>query len=717
MGHRSRSPSPESIVVNRPYSIVDQYRSYLYATAAVMVFLLALVALQHFHIQRRKRMEEALRRSETRYRDLFDNARDLICSFDPEGRLTAVNRAFQEVLGYEPGDLLGMRFSSIVPDEYREQIQEKVRLKLEGRTDITRHEIEIVAKDGHRVPIEVVSRAIREDGVIAGIQAIGRDVTDRWRAEEAIRKSEERFRRMVEDSAIPIAIGTYDGRSVYLNHKFTEIFGYTIEDIPDIGHWWSLAYPDEDYRREVQAVWTDAIREADRTGREALPQEWRVTCKDGSVRDVEFKYTPMADQRVVVFHDVTERRRAERALHENERMLATLMRNLPGMAYRCKNDPDWTMLFVSEGSLALFGYPPEDLLDGYKVSFANLTHPEDRQRVWDTVQQAIADLAPYQMEYRVVTKSGDVKWVWEQGCAVYAPDGAVLALEGFIADVSARYRAEEESHKLEAQVLQAQKLESLGVLAGGIAHDFNNLLMAILGNADLALSELSPVSPACDSIREIEAASRRAAELCRQMLAYSGKGRFIVKAVNLNDLVQEMAHLLRISISKKVVLKFNFDPDLPAIQADATQMRQVVMNLLTNSSEAIGDRSGVIAISSGHRYCVPTDLTSAYLQETLPEGNYAFLEVADTGSGMGKDTLNRLFDPFFTTKFQGRGWVMAAVLGMSGALRSDSSPKRAGQRHCVYDLVSSRGGRGERGEGFFGVPAGVAGAGNGLDRG
>lgn len=670
----------DSILVNRPFSPFVQYRSLIYGAAVLVVFLCAFIALQHFHIQRRKRVEEALRRSETRYRELFDNARDLICSFDPEGRLTAVNHAFREVLGYEPDDLVGTRFGSIIPEEYREQIREKMRLKLEGQTDITRHEIEVFAKDGRRVPIEVVSRGIREDGAVVGIQAIGRDVTDRWLAEVALRKSEERFRKMVEDSAIPIAINTYDGHTVYFNHKFMEIFGYTVEDIPDIERWWALAYPDEDYRREVQAVWTDAIREADRTGREMAPQEWRVTCKDGSVRDVEFKYTPMADQWVVVFHDVTERREAERALRENERMLATLMRNLPGMAYRCKNDSDWTMVFVSEGCLALCGYSSEDLLDNYKVSYADLIYPDDRHLVWSSVQQGVSGFVPYQMEYRIVAKSGEVKWVWEQGCGVYDTHGLLLALEGFIADITERRRAQEESRKLEAQVLQAQKLESMGILAGGIAHDFNNLLMAILGNADLALTDLSPVSPARDSIREIETASRKAADLCRQMLAYSGKGRFVVKAVNLNDLVQEMAHLLHISISKMAVLKFNFDKNLPSIHADATQMRQVVMNLLTNSSEAIGDRSGVIAISTGHRRCVPADFAASYLKEELPEGDYVYLEVADTGCGMDEDTLKRLFDPFFTTKFQGRGLGMAAVLGIvrghCGAIAVKSEPGR-----------------------------------------
>jgi len=175
--------------------------------------------------------------------------------------------------------------------------------------------------------------------------------------------------------------------------------------------------------------------------------------------------------------------------------------------------------------------------------------------------------------------------------------------------------AEEERAKLETQVQQAQKLESLGVLAGGIAHDFNNLLMAILGNADLALMELSPVSPARECIQEIETAARRAADLAKQMLAYSGKGKFVVRALNLNEVVSEMSHLLEVSISKKAILRQNFAANLPAVEADATQMRQIIMNLITNASEAIGDKSGYIAISTGAMQCDSNYLEGTWLNE------------------------------------------------------------------------------------------------------
>ena len=215
----------------------------------------------------------------------------------------------------------------------------------------------------------------------------------------------------------------------------------------------------------------------------------------------------------------------------------------------------------------------------------------------------------------------------------------------------------------------AQKLESLGLLAGGIAHDFNNILMAILGSADLALDELSPMSPARDNLQTIVKASKRAAELAKQMLAYSGKGRFVVEPIDAGGLIEEISHLLEVSISKKSVLKHNLAQNLPTFDGDVTQIRQIIMNLITNASEAIGDKSGVIALSTGAMDC-----DRAYLDDINEvvragldppsEGVYTYIEVADTGCGMDAETIEKVFDPFFTTKFTGRGLGMSAVLGI-----------------------------------------------------
>jgi len=273
-------------------------------------------------------------------------------------------------------------------------------------------------------------------------------------------------------------------------------------------------------------------------------------------------------------------------------------------------------------------------------------------------------------------------------------DGRVVGILGIFWDITDRKRAEEERKAFEAQVQHAQKLESLGVLAGGIAHDFNNLLLAILGNADLALMDMAPEAPARRNVGEIKKASQRAAELSRQMLAYSGKGRFVVKALDLSALVEEMTPMLNVSVSKKAVLQYNFSKDLPDIEADTSQIRQVIMNLFTNASEAVGDRGSVISISTGTMEADRACLQETYLDEGLPEGLYVTLEVADTGCGMSESTQAKLFDPFFTTKFTGRGLGMAAVLGIirghRGAIRIRSEFGKGTTVTALFPAIRSK---------------------------
>jgi two-component system cell cycle sensor histidine kinase/response regulator CckA len=236
-------------------------------------------------------------------------------------------------------------------------------------------------------------------------------------------------------------------------------------------------------------------------------------------------------------------------------------------------------------------------------------------------------------------------------------------------DVSERLAAEEARRKLEAKMVQAQKLESLGVLAGGIAHDFNNLLLAILGHCEVALSEVSPISAIREDLVAIERAAQRAAHLSRQMLAYTGKGHFVVQPLGLRELVEEMGPMLSVSLSKKVALRFDLDASAPAVLGDPSQLRQVVVNLVTNASEAVGDRSGTIVVAVGAARYAKGRLAALPFGEELPEGAYAWLEVRDDGRGMDAATLPRIFDPFFTTKFVGRGLGLAAVQGIVRAHR------------------------------------------------
>jgi two-component system cell cycle sensor histidine kinase/response regulator CckA len=284
-------------------------------------------------------------------------------------------------------------------------------------------------------------------------------------------------------------------------------------------------------------------------------------------------------------------------------------------------------------------------------------------------------------------------WIELSAYPLRDSDGNLMGVIESVKDITQRKLAEEERAKLQAQILHTQKLESLGVLAGGIAHDFNNLLMGVLGNASLAMLEVPEKSAAREYIVQIEKSGRHAAELTKQLLAYSGKGQFVTEPVHLSVLVEDMAQLLRVSISKKVTIRSSLDNRMPCIDADPVQMRQVVMNLITNASEALGDRGGVVHIRTGVAEATRSYLSGAYLAEDLAEGTCVYLEVSDSGCGMDEETKSRIFDPFFSTKFVGRGLGLAAVLGIvrahGGAIKLYSEPGRGSTFRVIFPAVEA----------------------------
>ena len=248
-----------------------------------------------------------------------------------------------------------------------------------------------------------------------------------------------------------------------------------------------------------------------------------------------------------------------------------------------------------------------------------------------------------------------------------APGEAASLLRIFSARAASeleRRSSEEARQLLERQMQHAQKLESLGVLAGGIAHDFNNLLTAMLGHMNIAQLKLAPESPALPHLDGLERIIHRAADLTRQMLAYSGKGRFVVRSYDLNQVVQEVTHLLEVSISKKIALRFDLAPALPLVEADAAQIQQVIMNLVTNAADAIGDCDGTIRLITSSLQLDRAYLDQVFQGQELAPGSYVALEVGDTGCGMSPEVLGRIFEPFFTTKITGRGLGLSATIGI-----------------------------------------------------
>ena len=368
----------------------------------------------------------------------------------------------------------------------------------------------------------------------------------------------------------------------------------------------------------------------------------------------------------VIIRDITEIKRAEEALRESEKKFRTLVQGAVYGIYR--SSIEGRFIDVNPALVKMLGYSStEELL---KVDLAKdiYLNPEEREKLVEKYQKC-KRIEDAEVEWK--RKDGKPITVRLSGRILRNDAGEPEGFEMITEDITDR-------RAFETSIRQIQKLESLGVLAGGIAHDFNNLLQGILGNASLALMDLSPISPARKSIEEIEKASQRAAELTKQMLAYSGKGRFIIQPINLSKLIKEMTPLLVVSISKKTILQYKLASNLPHIEADAAQIHQVVMNLITNASDAASNKGGIITITTGTMECNQEYLKRTYLDDNLPEGEYVLLEVADTGSGMDEEIISKIFDPFFSTKFIGRGLGLAAVVGIvrghRGAMKVDSEP-------------------------------------------
>jgi PAS domain S-box-containing protein len=363
----------------------------------------------------------------------------------------------------------------------------------------------------------------------------------------------------------------------------------------------------------------------------------------------------------------------ERALGARAQAQA-LLDNIPHMAWM--KDTRGVFLAVNEAFARACGRASFEILGKTDRDVWPLEHAERYMR--DDLR-VIQSHRPCLVEEQIAD-GGAVQWFETFKSPICDLRGVVVGTVGLARDITDRKRAEQERQFLERRMQETQKLESLGVLAGGIAHDFNNLLVGVLANAELALNELSAM-PGSESIRErirdVRSAALHAAELTNQMLAYSGRGRFDIRSVSLTDVIVEMSQLLSASVSKKARLTYDLLPELPAVQADVTQLRQVIMNLVTNASDALEDRVGSIHVSTGIESVAqrPPDL---YGPEALAPGSYAFVEVADEGIGMSEETRARLFEPFFTTKFVGRGLGLSAVQGIvrghGGGITLKSAP-------------------------------------------
>lgn len=386
---------------------------------------------------------------------------------------------------------------------------------------------------------------------------------------------------------------------------------------------------------------------------------------------------------IVLLREVGDSERAQAKLRKTERLYNLLAGNLLGFIWAVDRKLQYT--YVSPSVLQVRGYTDDEAMQQtVRDSFTPESYARLKALLADERERGAA--APngkariHTLELEMTCKGGGTVWT-EMSMSVYRREsGRALGFLAVSRDISDRKEAEQRNSQLQVQIQQAQKLESLGILAGGIAHDFNNLLTGVLGYTNLLQKHLPEGSPAEEYATRIETATRRANVLTKQMLAYSGRGTYAVRSLNVSRLVDEISHLLEVSISKKAELIWNLNADIPRVQGDPAQLQQVVMNLITNASDALGEAAGTIALETGAMEATREYLAASYVDDDLPPGPYVYVRVSDDGCGMDRTTISRIFDPFFTTKFTGRGLGLAAVLGIirshGGAIRIDSAPGR-----------------------------------------
>ena len=589
-------------------------------------------------------------------------------------RILYVNHAFERVTGYSRDEVLGRSPAMLRGPDSDREAAERIDTAVRDRSRV-REELLHYTRQGEPLWLDIdVIPVESPGGSYLQWVAVERDVTSQKGQEVALRAREERLRLAL--SAVWDGLWDWHVPTGYCYYapRWYSMLGFVEHALPPhIDTFLDLLHP-QDLPRCEQALRDHFDGKTDTYAIEVrlrtVENRWRWILTRGTVVERDQHGRPV---RMVGTHtDIAQRKQVELALRTSEDRFRTLTMASPLGIFL--TDADGNCTFTTPRMQDLWG-APADALTGR--GFLQFAHADDRERVTQAWQTAVQEGGELSIEYRVVRPDGTTRWVCERTAA--HRDGN--ALTGFVAtveDVSAAKAADEDRRRLEVQMQHAQKLESLGVLAGGIAHDFNNLLVGILGNASLAREDLEAGTPTEELLTDIETAARRAAELTMQLLAYAGKGRFNVQPLDLSKAVREMSTLLQSAISKRATLSLGLAENLPLVDADNTQVRQVIMNLLTNASDALQDQNGGIVLRTGVMHADAPYLATCLAADGVEPGAFAFVEVADTGVGMDAETLPRIFEPFFTTKFTGRGLGLAATLGIvrghRGAMHVRSAP-------------------------------------------
>jgi two-component system cell cycle sensor histidine kinase/response regulator CckA len=610
-----------------------------------------------------KRAEAVLRESEERFRVTFFQAAVGIAQTGPDGQWLLINDRFCEMLGYSQTELRGKNFLDLTHPDDREASLTALRRLLAGEiSSWLKKEKRYIRKGGGTVWVRLFISLVRDQhNQPQYFISVLEDITEQKLIEERLRASEARLREAQHLAKVGSWERHIKSDTIHWSEEMFRILGLPNGAPANFLTFLSYVHPkDREKILEIDAKVRSSIA--------PVEAEYRIIRPDGETRFVRSIVQGISDDQGVPIRiagatqDITERVKARERQRESEGYL----RNAAHLAHvgYWQWDIQANHVSGSEEMYRIFGKPP-DHTPSYD-DFLRTVIPQDKERVARWVSDCLAEKRGSEVEYQIVWPDGDLRTVSCITEVSVGEDGSPTRMFGACQDITDFRRAQREN-------LARQKLESIGTLAGGIAHDFNNLLAGVLAEAELAATELEQGESPLEGLRRIRLAAGRGAEIVRELMTYSGQDKAgPVEPVDLSQLVEEILGLLKISVSKHAVLKVDLQKKLPAVSGNSARLRQVVMNLVINASEAIGERDGLISVTTSH---IVLPRSSG---PDLPPGDYLNLEISDTGCGMTEEVQAKVFDPFFSTKFAGRGLGLAVVQGIvrdhGGAIHLVSAP-------------------------------------------
>jgi len=613
------------------------------------------------------RVEDALKQSEEKYRFLTEKMADIVWTLDSDFRTTYVSPSIEKVLGFTPEERKRQALEEIVTPESLQAVQmmflEELRRDEEGSADPDRSvtiEVEYYRKDGATVWMENSVKAIRDHaGAIVGMHGVSRDITERKKAEEALRESEKKFRSVFDLSPQAIALTDVEtGKFIEVNQKLSELSKYRKEEL--------IGRTTTELGFYTKADRNRFIKELSESGEvHGLEIDFRI--KNGSKVDTLMFATiiELAGKNFIlsIFIDVTERKQMEKDLRESEEKYRLFIENANDAIFIAQ---DGIVKFPNPRTLETVGYSAEELA---KIPFIDLIHPEDRDVVLERhLRRLKGEDLPSTYSFRVINKKGEQLW-GELSTVRIDWEGRPATLN-FLRDITRQ-------KKLEVQLGQSQKMEAIGTLAGGIAHEFNNILGIIIGNTELAIDDVPEWNPAKECLKEIRTASLRAKDVVRHILSFARKSHIERKPIQIAQIIKDTLKLMRASIPTTIDIHQSILCNYDTVLADPTQINHVLMNLCTNAAHAMREKGGVLEVKL-QDVKLDEDMVAQY--EELTPGRYVRLTVRDTGQGIDPEIMDRIFDPFFTTKglAEGTGMGLSVVHGIvkshDGAIRVKSEP-------------------------------------------